>query len=171
MPIATAFKCLHDCGRSFASEKACKDHERDCTQLDFLKCGKCQKKGVWSTKKAFRKHTTWCGQTEKCKNCPKVIWLGHNRKNMIQHEKLCKRKKEACKACLNTFFVGDKEAHLKKCRKNPDRVKPLRTPRRKARTKLAVYKEAQAKGYGGNNTTAVIRPLEDLHEVTVESSP
>ena len=34
-----------------------------------------------------------------------------------------------------------------------------------------IYKEAQAKGYGGNNTTAVIRPLEDLHEVTVESSP
>ena len=25
-----------------------------------------------------------------------------------------------------------------------------------------VYKEAQARGYGGQNTSAVIRPLEDL---------
>jgi 3-hydroxyisobutyrate dehydrogenase-like beta-hydroxyacid dehydrogenase len=30
-----------------------------------------------------------------------------------------------------------------------------------------VYKEAQARGYGGQNTSAVIRPLEDLHDVTV----
>ena len=31
-----------------------------------------------------------------------------------------------------------------------------------------LYKEAQARGYGGQNTSAIIRPLEDLHGVTVE---
>ena len=33
-----------------------------------------------------------------------------------------------------------------------------------------VYKEAQACGYGNDNTTAIIRPLEDLHNVTVKPS-
>ncbi len=33
-----------------------------------------------------------------------------------------------------------------------------------------LYKEAQARGYGGQNTTAIIRPLEDLHGVTVQPS-
>ena len=143
MPLPIAFKCLHDCGRSFASENACREHERDCKQLAFLQCSNCGKKAVWGTQKAFKQHQGSCGKTDICKDCKNVIKIGHNGKNMRRHEALCKREKDTCVECHKEFY-GDKQGHWKKCRKNPDRVKPLRTPRRKARAKLAVHKEAQA---------------------------